>query len=268
MARTDRFAFSLIELLVVMAIVMLLIALLLPVLRQAKAAAQTAECLSRQRQFFIYIDQFREDKRWYPVNHTWHTTATGYPLMVYSPDGNVDAIFADQIQTYRGGGGPDPTQWSYYQNTIGDTRWFNDARKNFFLCPGMNYRPKVQDVNYIYGFSYISNGWKLENYIITAYFGYGNQSDPNYNPSYPWWSKKSDRLKYAPATLALLGEIRGISSSFMYGTSGLYYPNSGLVYITPHLGNTNLLCADGHAGTVTPEAMVAAHTGGAPFRFY
>jgi prepilin-type N-terminal cleavage/methylation domain-containing protein len=157
-------AFTLIELLIVISIIALLIALLLPSLQSARKAAQTAECLTRNRQFFIWIDQFHTDKRWYPVNTTWGTgeTAPG-------KDGN----FCDQIQPYMADKHNQAPLSGYYVNTIADTSWNLTARRNFFLCPGMNYQPQGSaDSGYIYNnFSYISWGWKLENYIVTSFYG-------------------------------------------------------------------------------------------------
>jgi type II secretory pathway pseudopilin PulG len=63
-----RCAFSLMELLVVIAMVILLIALLTPVLRQARVAARSAQCKSNQRQIGWALLSYRTDqKQYWPI---------------------------------------------------------------------------------------------------------------------------------------------------------------------------------------------------------
>ena len=63
--RNNRHAFTLVELLVVIAIIAIIIALLLPALSQARAAAQTAACLSNERQWNFAIQQYFVDSKGY-----------------------------------------------------------------------------------------------------------------------------------------------------------------------------------------------------------
>ncbi len=62
-ANTSRRAFTLVELLVVVAIIALLISILLPALSKAKDIAQTTVCLSRIRQMDIPIKMYAIDYR-------------------------------------------------------------------------------------------------------------------------------------------------------------------------------------------------------------
>ena len=72
-------AFTLVELLVVVAIIAMLIALLLPVLKKARDAAQTLGCLSNVRQVALYLNLYANSNRGVvPLGYTWgNTTPTG-----------------------------------------------------------------------------------------------------------------------------------------------------------------------------------------------
>ena len=70
---TDRpLMFTLIELLVVIAIIAILAAMLMPALERAREAAQTARCLSRQKQFYLALTFYAHANDDYlPNNHHW-----------------------------------------------------------------------------------------------------------------------------------------------------------------------------------------------------
>jgi prepilin-type N-terminal cleavage/methylation domain-containing protein/prepilin-type processing-associated H-X9-DG protein len=65
MARTRRFGFTLVELLVVIGIIAILIAILLPALQKARSAAKTAACLSNARQLAVGAIMYWEASRGY-----------------------------------------------------------------------------------------------------------------------------------------------------------------------------------------------------------
>src|SRR6267143_537194 len=88
MGRARR-AFTLVELLVVIAIIALLIAILLPVMKKAKEAANVVVCASQQRQIMTAVMMYtQENKGFMPIPPSiGHFYGYQWPLMYYmDPD--------------------------------------------------------------------------------------------------------------------------------------------------------------------------------------
>src|SRR5258706_2660354 len=81
-------AFTLIELLVVIAIIAILAAMLLPALANAKKRAQTATCLSNQKQLALAWTMYADDNQDRIVNFNTSVNAGGIPWRygVLAPD--------------------------------------------------------------------------------------------------------------------------------------------------------------------------------------
>jgi prepilin-type N-terminal cleavage/methylation domain-containing protein/prepilin-type processing-associated H-X9-DG protein len=77
-SRNIFWQFTLIELLIVIAIIAILASLLLPALRRAKDIAQTTQCKSNLRQWFLYVNQWAENNNSYFPN-AWGTAPWGGP---------------------------------------------------------------------------------------------------------------------------------------------------------------------------------------------
>ena len=70
--RRTRRAFTLVELLVVIAVIAILIALLLPALQSARVTAQTMGCLSNTRQFHLALSNYFTDwEGYFPLSHEY-----------------------------------------------------------------------------------------------------------------------------------------------------------------------------------------------------
>src|SRR5439155_23596548 len=73
-----RFAFTLVELLVVLAIIALLIALLLPAIQRAREAANATFCKNNLRQIALGLVQYHDQRGKFPVGCVeWRPTLVG-----------------------------------------------------------------------------------------------------------------------------------------------------------------------------------------------
>lgn len=96
-ARTPRRAFTLVELLVILGIIAILLAILLPSLSKARKQAQTAACLSNQRQLVAACVMYANE-------HNGLLPFTGfydgpYPTWLY---GNIQTMLGKQDEVQKG----------------------------------------------------------------------------------------------------------------------------------------------------------------------
>jgi prepilin-type N-terminal cleavage/methylation domain-containing protein len=216
MKNRTRTGFTLIELLVVVSIIGLLVSLLLPALSQSRDAAKSALCMARMRDFSLRIEDYRNDyNTWYPVNYVGSWPVTG----------GFSTKFVDQMLPY--------------MNGFGNTDWRNRANKNHFLCPSDYYQPvgtgSSGNAAEIRKTAYISDGWRVTNYMMSGVFGYGTftTQPAQYRP-------RREIRTVSPSIAVMMGEIYSVSPVFGY------LQGSGSTTIFPHQNNTNILFAAGN----------------------
>lgn len=93
-----RRAFTLVELIIVMAIITLLMALLLPALSKARKAAQYAMCLANNRQIGQYMAYYTTNhKGWLPdYTSAWSSSANGFVKLDRTPPAPPQNLISKQ----------------------------------------------------------------------------------------------------------------------------------------------------------------------------
>jgi prepilin-type processing-associated H-X9-DG protein/prepilin-type N-terminal cleavage/methylation domain-containing protein len=74
----NRGAFTLVELLIVVAIIAILASLLVPALGSAKGKAKRAVCQNQLKQFGLALHLYADESRYYPMDTQWRTSLTPY----------------------------------------------------------------------------------------------------------------------------------------------------------------------------------------------
>lgn len=187
-ARRASWAFSLVELLVVIAIIALLLALLLPTLSNAAEAGRATQCLANQRQMAQgFTSYLINNKEWWPTARNYefvtgyHTPAWGSVVMNELQLEYIDNwMVAPDWPTY--------TKPFYRQQQI----YYNTPRPNTIMqCPTVM-RRNLKDLwgspvanTYSYNNSYLSydglgdgDVWNyFSNGIYDQLYSYGRQRD-------------------------------------------------------------------------------------------
>ncbi len=155
-AMANRRAFTLVELLVVVAIIAMLIAVLLPALNKAKDAAISVDCLSRQRQLAVGCLMYSSEhnntvtatSRAGGTWHHWITYISGKKLI--TPNGSTTGqVYVSPGKTY---GCP---AFESYESDVKRNIYGNNPRYGY----GM-YSPRKQDHK-------TARGWDFYKYLKT-----------------------------------------------------------------------------------------------------
>src|SRR6185437_9960619 len=165
-------AFTLAELLIVIAIIAVLISVLLPSLAAARRSAATVKCLSSLRNIGTAFQQYAQDNnRYFPVV-MWHpnlgTTYAGHPewgpggvSATDNPTNTTERIWVDFVSKYliKQYSNGDPKIYGQYQNS-----------SVFWGCPAFNNENWVQTATdgRQYSMSYGMSMYALGPYSNTA----------------------------------------------------------------------------------------------------
>ncbi|HKQ40691.1 MAG TPA: H-X9-DG-CTERM domain-containing protein [Verrucomicrobiae bacterium] len=219
-------AFTLLELLIVIAIIAILAALLLSSLSVAKAKAKTVVCLSNERQLMLAM-------------HNYETDTGAFPFAKYNP----------------GLGQPQPYWFDYLRPYIADTEWGEGVTK----CPGYQWKvslgspPGDSWSQYPAGsYSYNAYGGPITTNETSSPVGSRGLA---YNV--PMWAVNVG-LVYPvvklsavsdPANMFALGDslVRDLGAG--YGLRGLaLYTGTDFAArdLLPHRGGINMAFVDGH----------------------
>ncbi len=115
--KNTRKAFTLVELLVVIAVISILAAMLLPVLNRAKMAADSAGCRSNLRQLTLGLAMYVQEHRAYPSDSSWSGV-------------NAPAVsLAEELQPFTGARWPEQNYYGYR---------YLGPRRSIWACPGYN----------------------------------------------------------------------------------------------------------------------------------
>jgi prepilin-type processing-associated H-X9-DG protein/prepilin-type N-terminal cleavage/methylation domain-containing protein len=223
-------AFTLMELLVVVAIIGILAAFLLTSVSQAKGRAQQIQCASNLRQLGIGLESFLSD------NH-------GYPVMLTSTNASdPERFWFDQLE--RGGLGVLHPDTNYFSKGV----WFcASAQWSATLLRSAN----LAKIPLSY-YGYNNDTWSFRNTKHpTNYFGLQGQHKP-YTQK---WTPITESEVAIPSDMMAMGdsfdgsmifERRGVNDLEQFGNTQ-----------TRHRGKANVVFCDGHVESPTLQFLFA-----------
>lgn len=242
--RHPRIAFSLVELLVVIAVISILAALLLPALAKGKIAAQSAACKGNLRQLGLALAMYVQDNGHYPGN--------GVIVFAGMPEEQEAAIFFNGngmrwLKPYLRGNYDPKDDIASHNVTV---PWEGST---VFRCPGQDrIAPKQDEHNYAftpssdYGYNELGTAWRT----ATARIGLGftiefSGVDAFGRVDGPRQYVKPDSIKAPSNLIALADGPTWIAPEFLGPLGALSHrPHVGWLFI-PHDAKANVVFCDG-----------------------
>lgn len=257
--RCQRDAFTLIELLMVVAILSLLVSILLPSLNKAKELAKKAICASNQRQIGLGIGMYSvENRRAFPAALHWISYWPGMPADRSAFVSWGHALFRPA----------NAAKYYPYSSEYIDERMV-------FVCPKMTRALEMLEER-----GPGSDPWDAmyTNYgFYRSYAAYANQAGHedakyfthvNYSYSSYTWTWRHWQLYRIPdmANFAFTGDVEAGSIETTQGgvdMSNLEFPSGRETRYAwmAHLGTANILFGDGHVQSYQPEGLTTFANG-------
>ncbi len=209
----EKSAFTLVELLAVIAIIGILAALLLPAPSQAKARAQRIQCVGNLHQLGIGL-------------HNFLANGHGYPVIIATTD-EGNKIWAGQLE--REGFGIAQPETNFYQ-------------KGVWLCPSARWSAKIDFSPCYYGYNrygilYPGNA--------TNDFGLQGHFDSNT----PTWTSITESEVVVPSDMMAMGD--SFNASVEFPRDNLTHLETYGNTLARHQGKANVAFCDGHVESPT-----------------
>jgi prepilin-type processing-associated H-X9-DG protein/prepilin-type N-terminal cleavage/methylation domain-containing protein len=224
-----HYAFTLMELLVVISLIVLLIAMLSPSLRQARMAARATICASNQKQIGNTLTNYSDDHRFYPIGIDEHNINNERvwlwpPQLRQYTQGNTEVFKCPQA--------PPHTLWTTTYGS-GEPQWYG------------YYEDETRILGRTHTFSYGYNVWGA-NIGIVPNPGMGVYRD---NPQF---GETLATRVVSPSNMIAFADSN--LTDYWSGYIGIYRPGQFPSEI--HFGNANFLFCDGHAELIESNTMI------------
>jgi prepilin-type N-terminal cleavage/methylation domain-containing protein/prepilin-type processing-associated H-X9-DG protein len=240
-----RRAFTLVELLVVIALIALLIALLLPALGKAREQAKMLQCASNLRQIGMAMVQYQNDWKGYLLTSSpWYGTDPG--LGIFANPDNAP-YYAHQW-----------TGFLYYKKYVRDVqvmRCPSDALAEYLPHPGGPGHSLFTGPDYPGNLTHFMAGYGYNGRGLGVF---GAFSEPYVTPSFPQfvtrWFKITQVIRPAERYWAA-------DNHDVLGDNGHQHMNPIYTQIR-HRGNLNILWLDAHVSPLHWREAAAHYEGG------
>ena len=242
MATNRRAAFTLIELLIVIAIIAILAALLLSSLQLAKVRAQRVQCLNNIRQLALTLQLYPDDNKSMLPDNGYVLSPNAARLWVLGSQHIMPSFFTTPEYI------PDP-RYAEFGDYLKSVQPYRCPADHVELNTGGGPAPK------------------LRSYALNCYLNW--QSPATDNPTrsdYVTFTKTSDFAHCDPSRIYTFVDTAPVN--VCYSGFVLYLGGSGLFFHRPsveHARSGTVAFVDGHVEPhrwLDPETVTAAHDGG------